>query len=460
MPSTNGQVTFLYGLYEGYTGIQSKNVNTIYFCTDTQQIFVGDTEYTRPVQHGTQTPKGYQPANSLFYHETERALYYSKDGASWEPCSNFYVHPSFTAVVVGDNTAGALTYGGTFKVPKITVDANGHVSAAEDISLQLPQQPADIKNTVTPSGSGNAVTDVTVDGTGHGFTVTKGETFATKAESDAIKATANAAMPKTGGAFTGAVTILAPTENMNPATKQYVDNAIGGITSFRIDAGEDETGYDSLEALKTAHATGETGVFYLVKGGQGGEDNAFLEYFWTGTGYELAGKFGDVDTSNFATKSEVALKADKVVSATNGNLAGLDTNGNLTDSGVAAGDVATTTDLAEKVDKTTTVNGHELSANVTLTKADIGLSNVDNTADANKVVASAGKLTTPRNIALSGNATGTASFDGSQDISIAVTVTESSHATRADQDGSGNVIESTYATKSEVQAASLKWGTF
>lgn len=53
-----------------------------------------------------------------------------------------------------------------------------------------------------------------------------------------------------------------------------------------------------------------------------------------------------------------------------------------------------------------------------LTKADVGLGNVDNTADANKSVASAGKLTTARNIAITGGVTGNASFDGSSDITI------------------------------------------
>jgi len=42
-----------------------------------------------------------------------------------------------------------------------------------------------------------------------------------------------------------------------------------------------------------------------------------------------------------------------------------------------------------KADKTTTVNGHPLSANVTVTKGDVGLGNVDNTSDANKPVSTA-----------------------------------------------------------------------
>ena len=45
--------------------------------------------------------------------------------------------------------------------------------------------------------------------------------------------------------------------------------------------------------------------------------------------------------------------------------------------------------LAEKVDKTTKVNGHPLSGDVTVTKDDVGLGKVDNTADMDKPVSAA-----------------------------------------------------------------------
>ena len=53
-------------------------------------------------------------------------------------------------------------------------------------------------------------------------------------------------------------------------------------------------------------------------------------------------------------------------------------------SGTAA--APTVPGLALKVDKTITVNGQALSANVTLTKTDVGLSNADNTSDASKPI--------------------------------------------------------------------------
>lgn len=77
-----------------------------------------------------------------------------------------------------------------------------------------------------------------------------------------------------------------------------------------------------------------------------------------------------------------------------------------------------------------TNNGKVLKAGATagsaawaqLTKADVGLGNVDNTSDATKSVASAAKLTTARNINVGGAVTATAaSFNGSADATINVT---------------------------------------
>lgn len=74
----------------------------------------------------------------------------------------------------------------------------------------------------------------------------------------------------------------------------------------------------------------------------------------------------------------------------------------------AKGDHVHPTDTT-RVPTTRKVNGHALSADVTVTKGDVGLGNVDNTADADKVVKTAGKLTTAR--AIDG-----VNFDGSAAI--------------------------------------------
>lgn len=60
---------------------------------------------------------------------------------------------------------------------------------------------------------------------------------------------------------------------------------------------------------------------------------------------------GTIDTTTYV--SDITGKADKVASATSGNFAGLDANGNLTDSGSKASDFLTSTDVSGKADKVT-----------------------------------------------------------------------------------------------------------
>lgn len=64
---------------------------------------------------------------------------------------------------------------------------------------------------------------------------------------------------------------------------------------------------------------------------------------------------------------------------------------------------------------------------VNITPANIGLGNVNNTADSAKNVLSASKLTTSRTISLTGDVTGSVGFDGSGNVSITTAVANDSH---------------------------------
>lgn len=94
-----------------------------------------------------------------------------------------------------------------------------------------------------------------------------------------------------------------------------------------------------------------------------------------------------------------------------------------------------------------------------VTKAQVGLANVDNTADSNKSVLSATKWTTARTISLTGDVTGNVSFDGSANVSITATVADDSHnhvISNVDglQDALGSKAnQSTTYTKTEVNNA-------
>lgn len=92
------------------------------------------------------------------------------------------------------------------------------------------------------------------------------------------------------------------------------------------------------------------------------------------------------------------LKADKATTV-NGHPLSADVVVTKADVGLSNADntadankplsTASTNALALKADKVTTINGHALDANVTVSKADVGLGNADNTSDANKPISTA-----------------------------------------------------------------------
>ena len=530
MPATSGIIEFKYGLQAAYNSA-TKNANTIYFTTDAQRLFVGDTEYTRPVSHGAALPSSFLPPDSLFVLEsgTARSLYFSKDGKTWELIAK--LNATIANGVVGNNTEGAVDFGGSFKIPKVTYDDRGNITAAEDVTITLPAKPADIKNTVKVNGTGNAVTGATFDTAGHALTLTKGETFATKASVDALaekpamditstqitnwdnevgaKAIANAAV-KANAAITGgthtkitydakglvtggtdltaadiptltlakisdagdaakkgvATTVTAGGTNLPTAgaVQTAINSAISGVTQFEI---------VKVESFDKLPSTGVKGVIYLVPHTHGSNDT-FDEYIWNTSAAEPAyEKIGntDVDLSGYVPTSRKingqSLDADVNITTITGNAGSankvnhaITIDGQKFD-GYAAVTISTAKSVSSLTDTTITsaANGNSLVyngtawVNKTLTKADVGLGNVDNTADSAKSVASAGKLTTARTITLAGDATGSVSFDGSKNVSIAVT------GVKAAADGKGNNIVATYATKAEVAAAALKWQT-
>lgn len=112
------------GLQSAYDSMQSHDTNTLYFCTDTQRYFIGDVEYSRPVQYGTGLPSTYLPPNSLFYNTNTRQLFFSKDGASWQVISSI---PSINGVELNGNLTFSdldieparliVTIGGTIAEP-------------------------------------------------------------------------------------------------------------------------------------------------------------------------------------------------------------------------------------------------------------------------------------------------------------------------------------------------------
>lgn len=133
------------------------------------------------------------------------------------------------------------------------------LAAAVQTSLGKADTALQNHQTVTlESGTDNGTVKITVNGTATDNVAVKGLKSAAYTESSAYATAAQGtkadnAMPKAGGAFTGAVTVQAPTAEMNPATKQYVDTAINAVKQFE---------YQVVTELPTA-AQATMGKIYL-----------------------------------------------------------------------------------------------------------------------------------------------------------------------------------------------------
>lgn len=367
MPATNGIIQFKYGLQAKYDSLANKDLNTIYFTTDNQRLFVGDTEYSRPVGHGTSLPAAFVPANSMFVVEngTRRELYYSKDGAAWELVS--VLPAEIIAGIVGANTAGAVDFGGTIKIPKITYDKHGNITAAEDVEVVLPSEtPVDVE--VVSQGDGNAVTEITAEGAT--VTYKMGATFATAADlaatdkvaddaaaaAAAAQETADEAHAMANAAATDAETAQGTVDALAATVEANETDIEGKMTALttRVTTNEDNIAkkQDALE-FNTAYNkdTNKVATMTDVTNAVAGLSGAM---HFKGSVSELpataeAGDVYLVGNKEYvwdATQSKFVELGDETIYAVKGNIKDVDI---AQDAAIAQSKIAGLTDLAQQV---------------------------------------------------------------------------------------------------------------
>ena len=251
---------------------------------------------------------------------------------------------------------------GTVTGVKMNGTTNSPTSGVVDLGTVITSETSLSKGTT--SGNGNAVTDISVSG--HEITLTKGSTFLTS-ESDPVY-TASAAHDYV-------------------SSVELVTTLTGGTNGVEVKNAAG-TGKMTITSNGQISFTTPTGNSLQVNSANVVTDSAILKT--TSVGYEQAWAAGDntvvptvavvksklveksstsgllkndgtVDTNTYLTShQDISGKADKVTSATNGNFAALDSNGNLTDSGHKHSDYITShQDITGKADKVTSAtNGN------------------------------------------------------------------------------------------------------
>lgn len=262
--------------------------------------------------------------------------------------------------------------------------------------------------TISVTTGTGAATDVAVKGLGSAA-YTASNAYATAAQGTK----ADNAMPKAGGTFTGAVTLNAdPTANLHPATKQYVDSKISSSIAasdamvFKGTIGSDGT----FTTLPTSAAVGDT--YKVITQISINADNSY-------TASTETAKVGDlVVAMTKDPKWLVVPSGDEIVttvkySTTTSDLTTSAKSGSITlgeaatkqiDSSIASGSTSTKLPTSKAVVDYVTwgnVQGKPSTftpSSHTHTKDQVGLGNVDNTADANKSVKYAGSAGTATNV--------------------------------------------------------------
>lgn len=195
---------------------------------------------------------------------------------------------------------------------------------------------ADSATKATQDASGNVITSMYATKAA----LTQG--LSTKLEASAL----TPLMPKSGGAFTGAVTVLAPTANMHPATKQYVDAAVSAVYKYKGSVSTEAELPEDSQTIGDVYNVEDTG----------------MNVAWDGTKWDKLGSV--VDLSGYATTANVNAELTKKAPLTNPTFTGTVTGtfkGNVTGNATSAttatqdasGNVITTfyatnTELAKK----------------------------------------------------------------------------------------------------------------
>lgn len=477
MPSANAKINFKAGLQSSFDKL-SKDLNTVYFITDTQRFFVGETEYSRPVSYGSSLPTGYLPPNSLFVLEGTgtRDLFFSKDGASWEPIA----HVNEAVLNAEDKTIGVITakaYGSETKVPVITVDSKGAITAIEEKSIAFP---AETNITIgAATGSGNVIGSLTADG----HTITPAMVNAVVANDAITAATANSlvkydekGLVVSGVAAGTAATKDVATEaistsaNDNLVTgsqvKTYVDSAVAGLAGAMHFVGVSTTDpKGTTGATVSGHTKWSAGDVVIYGNKEFVLDKAENKAAnWHELGdesiYAVKGSIVNADIAANAAIDQSKInglgasldaKVDKVTDAVNGNFVAFGANGAVVDSGKKAADFATAssvTQLTGRVEaaetdidnlQAVTIAGKALSGAITIGANDLSDVTITtptagqglvydatskvwkNSAITASSVAWTGVTGRPTSIALSGDVTGSVTLgSGANSITTAI----------------------------------------
>lgn len=138
-PAAGNSFTIPSITYDAQGHIKSASNITVTLPKDTTYSLgtaAGDTQYNAYINLTPATGSGAAVTSAKFKAGANIAITSSSENGITVAHSG---PGNVTGNAIGNNTKTTLGYSGTFKVPKITKDANGHIVSAEDVELTLPK---------------------------------------------------------------------------------------------------------------------------------------------------------------------------------------------------------------------------------------------------------------------------------------------------------------------------------
>lgn len=501
MPNANQAVKFIACTSASYTALGIYNDNTIYFCTDTQQIFLGSREYTKSIKVLDAQPTAATVGENGRMYVYNGNLYMCQISGYtyiWTRIANVNddngtvisvkagsglnggtITESGTishAVPTGaksssDNLGDAApTFGDSFQIIGVQTDEFGHITGVNLHNVTLPEETsvsvstsAGDPETLDSDGSFTVVTGIAKGSTSHGLEVTTKQ-FTLPAELDTTYTI-------TKGSTDGTIKVTPSKGDPYEVEVEGWENVakLSDISAvFRYKG--------AVETIDDLPATAQTGDVYSVES----EGNQYV--YAEDSGWS---KFGaTVDLTPYAKKANVIPRVEGV----DGEVPKFDSDGTLVTTGYTLGK-----SVPSNAKFTDTVYNHpeftphgqglykiqvdeegHVSNAVKVQKSDITALGIpgENTdtevktnpnttgriylAGATTKDETTGELeVNPKVYAEADGSLKATAFHGNADTATKADTAD--EATKAIQDEDGNSIKDTYATKQEIVNSATVW---
>lgn len=369
------------------------------------------------------------------------------------------------STTLSNSGVSASTYGSSSQIPVLAIDAKGRVTSASVASVEgLPNQSGNNGKYLTTNGTsaswdtidlgtdtqGNYVAQVT--GSGAGISVTgTGESASVVVSNTGVTSVTGTANQVAVSASTGGVTLSLPATinvntsgNANTATTLANSRTIeltGDVTgSASFNGGANASISATIAPNSVALGTDTTGNYVATVGGTDGVSI-------TGSGSETAAvTIANTDKgSSQNIFKNVAVSGQSDIVADNNN----DTLTVASGTGITLTTNATTDTLTVTNSGVTSISGTANEVEVSGSTGSVTVS-LPSTINAN-TTGSAATLTNARAIALGGDLSGSANFDGSASISINATIQPDSVALGTDT--TGNYVATVTGTTNQISVS-------